>query len=216
MTDSPTSENQVVKDKVHPPLWLKLLRRTAISLGLVIIVTTAAGATWLWFFVNNDLGPLVEKELSKLIDRPVKIGSIEKVYLTGLRVGLSTLPATESEPYFAEIPTVKVGFNPLTLLLTNTLYLKIALLEPNFYIEQQVKADWLQLKLQKVSESSKTLNIKIKTVEVQNGKVILFANGERISNLFEIDEPMVLKPVVYIMFNLKLKFSITKLKPSIK
>jgi translocation and assembly module TamB len=93
----------------------------------------------------------VERELTKLIDRPVKIGPIEQFYLTGLKVGLSSLPATESDPDFAEIPTVKVGFNPLTLLLSRTLNLKISLIDPSIYIEQDSQGAWLQLKIKKIS-----------------------------------------------------------------
>jgi hypothetical protein len=52
MTDS-TSENQAITDQPNPPLWVKWLRRTAIGLGLVVVVTAAAGGTWLWFFCQE-------------------------------------------------------------------------------------------------------------------------------------------------------------------
>jgi translocation and assembly module TamB len=205
MTDS-TSENQAITDQPNPPLWVKWLRRTAIGLGLVVVVTAAAGGTWLWFFVKNDLGSLVERELTKLIDRPVKIGPIEQFYLTGLKVGLSSLPATESDPDFAEIPTVKVGFNPLTLLLSRTLNLKISLIDPSIYIEQDSQGAWLQLKIKKSQASSKTININIKTIEIDDGQVMLLPNGAKRSQLFKLEQPMEFNPLVLEQVNIEAKF----------
>ncbi|WP_354635437.1 translocation/assembly module TamB domain-containing protein [Planktothricoides raciborskii] len=210
MTDSPKSENSSLDPlssaQVSPLLSPKLWRRGAIGLGFVLVVGTAGAISWLWFFVNNDLGPLVEKELGKLIDRPVKIGPIEEFYLTGLRVGASAIPTTETDPDFVEIPTVKVGFDPLMLLFRRTLNLKISLLQPTIYIEQDIKNTWLDLNLKKSSASQKTVNINIKTVEITNGQVILAPNGTRRAQLFDLEEPMVLPPVLLENVQAKARF----------
>jgi translocation and assembly module TamB len=210
MTDSSKSENSSLNPlssvPVNPLLSSKLWRRGAIGLGLVLVVGTAGAISWLWFFVNNDLGPLVEKELGKLIDRPVKIGQIEEFYLTGLQVGASAIPTTETDPDFVEITTVKVGFDPLMLLFRRTLNLKISLQQPTIYIEQDINNTWLDLNLKKSSDSQKTVNINIKTVEITNGQVILAPNGTRRAQLFDLEEPMALNPVLLENVQAKARF----------
>ncbi len=210
MTDSSKSENSSLNPlsnaPVNPLLSSKLWRRGTIGLGLVLLVGTAGAISWLWFFVNNELGPLVEKELGKLIDRPVKIGPIEEFYLTGLQLGASAIPPTKNDPDFVEVPTVNVRFEPLTLLVRRTLNLKISLQQPTIYIEQDINNTWLNLNLKKSSGSQKTVNINIKTVEITNGQVILAPNGEIRAKLFALEKPMVLPPVLWQNVQAKARF----------
>lgn len=214
MTDSPKSDNSSLnllsnllsKAQRSPILASKLWHRGAIGLSLILLVGTAGALSWLWFFVNSDLKSLVEKELEKLIDRPIKIGSIEQYYLTGLRIGASTIPPTEADPDFVKVPTVNVRFDPLALLFKGTLNLKIALQQPTIYIAQDIAGNWIGLN-SKESALAKTSNVNITTVQIINGQVMLLPNGKIQAQLFDQKLPMKLPAVILQNFQAKANFN---------
>lgn len=219
MTDSPKSDNSCLNllskllssAQTSPILSSKLWRRGAIGLSLILLVGTGGALLWLWFFVNRDLESLVAKELEKLIDRPIKIGSIEQYYLTGLRIGASAIPPTETDPDFVKVPTVNVSFEPLTLLFRRTLNLKIALQQPTIYIAQDIAGNWLSLN-SKESALAKTSNVNITTVQITNGQVMLLPNGKIQAQLF--DQKSSLMPYI-IMQNFQAKVNFNSFQKNI-
>ena len=120
-----------------------LLSRTGIALGIPLLAGLAGGAWWLWIFVQKDLAPLVQKNLTQTLKRPVQLGRVERFSLTGLRFGPTSVPATPTDPDRASVKAVEVGFNPLQLVFTRTLKLNVTLVQPDVYIEQDAKGDWL-------------------------------------------------------------------------
>jgi len=142
MTKSPNSNKQP-EPHSHQRLRLLLLSRTGIALGIPLLAGLAGGAWWLWIFVQKDLAPLVQKNLTQTLKRPVQLGRVERFSLTGLRFGPSSVPATPTDPDRASVKAVEVGFNPLQLLFTRTLKLNVTLVQPDVYIEQDAKGDWL-------------------------------------------------------------------------
>lgn len=219
MTDSPKSDNSSLnllfkllsKAQTSPILTSKLWHRGAIGLSLILLVGTVGAVSWLWFFVNSDLKSLVAKELEKLIDRPIKIGSIEQYYLTGLRIGASAIPPTETDPDFVKVPTVNVRFDPLTLLFKGTLNLKIALQQPTIYIAQDTAGNWLGLNL-KESALAKTSNVNITTIQIINGQVMLLPNGKIKAQLFDQELPTKLPVIFWQNFQGKANFNLGQKK----
>ncbi|MCY7273181.1 MAG: hypothetical protein LH702_05415, partial [Phormidesmis sp. CAN_BIN44] len=99
-----------------------------------------------WFanrFVDEQLAPLVQTNLTQLLDRPVELGKVERYSLNSLRFGKSGIPATATDPDRASIEAVEVGFNPIQLLLSRTLKLDVTLIKPTAYIEQDKNGVWV-------------------------------------------------------------------------
>jgi translocation and assembly module TamB len=142
MTKSPNSNNQSEPGS-NQRLRFLLLIRTGIALGIPLLAGVAGGAWWLWVFVQKDLAPLVQKNLTQTLKRPVQLGRVERFSLTGLRFGPTSVPATPTDPDRASVKAVEVGFNPLHLVFTRTLKLNVTLVQPDVYIEQDAEGNWL-------------------------------------------------------------------------
>ncbi|MBW4496212.1 MAG: translocation/assembly module TamB domain-containing protein [Oscillatoria princeps RMCB-10] len=177
MTNSQISGNQLEaqsnRPQKTPKTWLVLLTRTGIALSVVAVAGGAAGAAWLWHFVNTELAPLVATELTKTLKRPVKLGRLESLWLTGLRFGPSELPPTNTDPDRASVSAVKVGFNIPQLLATRTLNLDITLIKPDVYIEQDQNGQWVIIPEITAPETQGPVKIDLDTVRLENARVVL-------------------------------------------
>ncbi|NJN23405.1 MAG: hypothetical protein HC810_02060 [Acaryochloridaceae cyanobacterium RL_2_7] len=82
--------------------------------------TVGAGGLWkAWDFVHHDLAPMVAKDLSRSINRPVQLGQLKSSSLTSLTFGRSSIPP---HPYpngqdgidrdSATVDEIEVRFNP--------------------------------------------------------------------------------------------------------
>jgi translocation and assembly module TamB len=100
---------------------LRLLKRSSLALGAVFIAGGAIGAWWAKNYIDQDLAPLVEKNLQDLLGRPVKIGQVESFTLSGLRFASLAIPATATEADRVTAKGLDVQFSPLEVLFTRTL-----------------------------------------------------------------------------------------------
>ncbi|MFB2921860.1 translocation/assembly module TamB domain-containing protein [Aerosakkonema funiforme] len=174
MTNSPNPSNEP-QSSANRRVWLLWLSRTGLAFGVLVVVGVAAGAWWAWVFVQEQLGPLVEKNLSESLKRPLKLGKVERFSVSGLRFGASEIPATPTDPDRAAVGAIDVGFNPVKLLLNRTLELDLTLVNPDVYIEQDEKDRWIVSEIS-VGEGTGPFKTEIKSVRVSNAKVVLVPN----------------------------------------
>jgi len=183
MTDNP--ENQPPEsNSTNPELEVapNRVRRSKLRLILlgslvVVLVGIGGGIAGAWIFIQQMLSPLVEKELTRLLDRPVEIGEVENFSLGGLRFGSSALPATPTDSDRATIEAVQVGFNPVKLLLSRTLELDVSLINPDLYVEQDANGVWIATKIQ--SGEKGPLKVDLKKIRVRNGDIVLVSRGDQ-------------------------------------
>ena len=150
-----------------------LLRVGAVA-GGVFLAGLAAGGWWTWRFVQNDLAPLVAKNLSELFDRPVEVGDIKSISLTSLTIGESAVPATETDPDRASVPEIVVRFNPLQALWDRTLGLDVTLNNPEVYVEQDEDGLWVSTTLkQEEGGPEPIVKIELDTLRVRDGTLRL-------------------------------------------
>ena len=130
MTDSP----QTPQDKPTRPRrrWRRLLTYSAIGLGTI----TVAGGIALTWFVKEELAPTVEKALTTLLQRPIKVGKLESFGPGYLKFGPSSVPPTATNPDRASTDAVEVRF-PLLPLLSRNVKLNITLVDVEAYIHQR-------------------------------------------------------------------------------
>lgn len=179
MTNSPNSnnENNETEQQRSRRVWLLWLSRAGLGFGVVALIGILAGAWWAWVFINRELAPLVEKNLSDLFQRPVNLGRVERFSLNSLRFGSSSVPPTATDPDRASAQAVDVNFNPLQLLFTRTLNLNIDLVNPDVYIEQSPDGRWITTQL-KQSEEQGPITTNVESIRISNGNVVLLPNAK--------------------------------------
>jgi translocation and assembly module TamB len=170
----PTSGNQPQQASTRV-LRRRQQQRIALFIGVVLLAGVGGGLTWTWFFIQQQLGPTVEQTLSKILNRPVKLGRLESFSLNGLRFGSTKVPATPTDPDRADIEAVDVSFNLVPLLLHRTLPLDVTLVKPNVYIQQDKDGTWVNAKLQTLPKGA--IDIKLEVLRLRNADVVLVPKG---------------------------------------
>lgn len=130
MTNTP----QDTQDKSTRPRrrWRRILIYSGLGLGTVTIAGGVALVSW----IKTELAPMVETSLTKLLERPIKVGKLESVSIGYLKFGPSLVPETATNPDFATTEAVEVRF-PLVPLLSRTLKLNVTLVDVEAYIQQR-------------------------------------------------------------------------------
>ena len=164
--------------------WLILFSRPLIGC-LLVLLAILAGAGWrLWIFVNQELAPLIEKELSQSLNRPVELGSVERFSLIGLRFGESAIPPFTKrvagklvkEPDSLTTRSVDVIFNPLDLLLTRTLNLDVTLAQPHLYLQQGQDGRWVRVEITP-RERTGPFKTNLQAVRFREAEAVLVPQG---------------------------------------
>ena len=157
-----------------------LFSRTTIAIGVPILVGVAAGAWWINRFIYEQLSPLVEKNLSQTLKRPIKVGRVERFGLTGLRLGATSVPATPTDPDTASIEAVEVNFNPLSVLLTRTLPLDVTLVNPKAYVQQDTQGRWVNTDIATGGEGG-PIQIALNRLGWRNAQAVLVSNVQQLT-----------------------------------
>ena len=157
-----------------------LLSRGGLALGGLSLVGIVGGVWRLQSFIQKDLAPLVEKNLTSIIDRPLELGKVEGFSLTGVRFGASAVPATASDPDRVKADAIEVGFDPLKLLFDRRLKLDVTLVNPVGYVEQDFQGRWITTNIV-LPEEPGPIAIDVDRVSLRNGNVALipFVEGDK-------------------------------------
>lgn len=160
------------------PRWL--------GLGLLAgstLVLVGAGAAWRgWVWLQNDLTPWLEAELTTAISRPVELGDLERLTLSGLRVGPSHIPATATDADSLSLQAVEVQVN-LGDLLRRKLILNVVLDQADLYLEQTADGQWVDLDLELPEredlDRDPWIDVQPGTLRLQNSRVVLVPYDRR-------------------------------------
>ncbi|MBE9216420.1 translocation/assembly module TamB domain-containing protein [Plectonema cf. radiosum LEGE 06105] len=140
----PESDSQAAPSQPRKRVWL---RNTIKIAGVSLLGLGVAGYFGLDYWIRRKLPPLLDEQLSEFINREVKVGEVRSWSITGVRLENSSIPATENDPNYVRTKAVDIGFNPIGLLFTQTLPLRISLIEPDVYIEEDKQGEWIRLNL---------------------------------------------------------------------
>ncbi|MEG4446924.1 translocation/assembly module TamB domain-containing protein [Microcoleus sp. AT9_B5] len=166
MTNSDDDKNQLAPRPQRR--WWRLLLLSGTGLGIIALVAVAVGYQW----VREKLAPLVETEVSQLLERPVQIGRLERFSPTSLRFGRSTLPATPTDPDYASTEAVEVQFSIWQLLFNRTLKLDITLVKPSAYIEQDALGRWVNIPTRE-QKSPGLFKTEVEAIRAENVAAVL-------------------------------------------
>ncbi|MGD1942414.1 MAG: translocation/assembly module TamB domain-containing protein [Leptolyngbyaceae cyanobacterium] len=140
MSNGAPPEPESTNTKQRRQIW----KTTGLTLGAIAILGAAGGTLAAWIFVNERLSPWASELLTEALDRPVYLGEVKRVSLTGVRFGQSALPATADDPDQLVVETLSIRLNLLQLL-TRTLRPRITVENPVVYVEQNAQGEWLDI-----------------------------------------------------------------------
>ncbi len=146
----------------------------AISLGASTLLIGSAVALGAWIFINRGLTPLLEKQLSALLERELELGELERLSLNGVRVGPSKLNATATDPSYATADAVEVKFSTLQVLFQRELEIDLRLIGANGYIEQHPDKGWLGIDVPTFEPvDDPFIQVRMDDIDVVNSQVTL-------------------------------------------
>jgi translocation and assembly module TamB len=178
MTKPRNNPEHLPQPNGNPRLGLLFLKRTGIALGAILLVGLVGGAWRLWTFVHKDLAPLVERNLTQSLKRPVKLGAVEKFSLSGVRFGASAIPPTPTDPDKVTVDGVEASFDPLQLLLARRLKLDVNLINPDLYLEQDSQGRWLTTTINVQPQPGAAVKTEVNNIRFSNGDVVLMPYRE--------------------------------------
>ena len=159
-------------------------RPSTITFAMISLTIGVVGYFGVRMWLYQNLPGLIETQLSKVIKRDVRVGQLKALYLTSLELGPSSIPATTTDPDHVAIKRIKVGFNPLPLLLKRSLPVTINLVNVDVYAQQEANGEWINLKdLNFDHSSSLPIDLDAK-VRVWNSKIALLPYGQ--TNPFKV------------------------------
>lgn len=144
----------------------------------LILLSIGGGLSYSWYFLNQKLSPLVEKELTNFLNRPIILGNVESVFISGVTFGKTEIPATKTDSDYSSMEEIRVKINPLKLLLDKRLELELTIIEPNIYIEEDDSNIWIETKLNKGTSKWRDIDISLKSIHLQNTHLTLKTNSQ--------------------------------------
>ncbi|WP_245602588.1 translocation/assembly module TamB domain-containing protein [Gloeothece verrucosa] len=143
-----------------------------------MLVSITGGLVYGRFVIEQQLAPILEKELSDFLNRPVKIGSVEGISLTGVRFGKSEILPTPTDPAKISLAEVDVSFNPVKFFSHSQLTLDVKAIRPNIYLEQGVNGSWLMTPFDVIkSNGSQEGAVELESLQFINADVVLRARS---------------------------------------
>ncbi|ACK68146.1 protein of unknown function DUF490 [Rippkaea orientalis PCC 8801] len=127
-----------------------------------------------WFFLQRQLTPLVEDQLSNFLNRPVKLGSVQYFSLNRVRFGSSEILTTATDPAQVSMVGLEVDYDPIKLILTQKLEIGITAIDPNVYLKQGKQGNWILTEFDAVKPNNP---IKLKSLRFRNAQGLLLANS---------------------------------------
>ncbi|MBD2295239.1 translocation/assembly module TamB domain-containing protein [Anabaena sphaerica FACHB-251] len=184
-------------------LWLMILSRGSMALGALLLLLIIAGIWRLRDFIQTELAPLAQKNLTNTLNRPVELGQVTEFSLTGVRFAASAIPATATDPDRATIEAVDVGFDPWQLVVNRQLKLDVTLINPDIYIQQDNKERWITTTIAPAGKPG-LIKTDLDKLRFRNAKLVLLGNqrtgeaGEQRRNInFPVPSPQSPIPVVF-------------------
>ncbi|KAB8315111.1 translocation/assembly module TamB [Tolypothrix campylonemoides VB511288] len=169
--------------------WLFILSRGGIAMSGILLIGIMGGAWQVWNFVHKDLVQLAQTNLTTTLNRPVQLGKVKQLSLTGVKFGASAIPATPTDPDKVTVEVVEVGFDPLQLLLNHRLKLDVTLVNPDVYLQQDEQRRWITTKITPAGRKG-PIKTDLDKLRFRNANLILVPQpnqvGEEINSKFKI------------------------------
>jgi translocation and assembly module TamB len=143
-----------------------------------LLLGSITGASWGTSYTQAQLVPQIAQLLQETLDRPVQLGKVERVSLTGVRLGASAVPATATDRDTLTVEAIDVQFNPLDLVWKQKIELTITLIQPKAFIDQD-ETGWLNLDLDLEGEEL----VEVKRIRLRDATIELAGTAKPLRSL---------------------------------
>ncbi|MEN9870761.1 MAG: hypothetical protein RLZZ171_1749, partial [Cyanobacteriota bacterium] len=158
-------------------------REIVMAVSLLLVSGTGLGLIYGWYLIQRKLIPLIETEAGNYLHRPLELGELRSISLTGASFGNSALPSTSKNPDFVKTKGVKVNFAPLHFLRQKELKLDLILVKPDVYIEQAESKLWTPTDFGSGKESKGKIKVEVKSIQLDGGQLSLVAYNSQTNDL---------------------------------
>ncbi|WP_168130321.1 translocation/assembly module TamB domain-containing protein [Synechococcus sp. PCC 7502] len=125
------------------------------------------------YFLEQQLSPLVQTELSKLLNRPVNLGGVDRFSWNGVRFGQTEIPTTDSEPNFLVSEAIDVQVDLWNYIQTRQLGLDVTVVKPHVFLRQDFANGQYLPQLIKPSTSTEVGTIDLRSVKIEDADLTL-------------------------------------------
>ena len=109
MTQSPNDNNNSGEIQLlEKPSKVNRWRKFLIWIGVTLLIGVGSSAAIAWYFIQRQLAPLVEKNLTNALDRPLNLGKVEGFGLNSIYFGNTELPATSTDTDWLKLDKIQV------------------------------------------------------------------------------------------------------------
>jgi translocation and assembly module TamB len=157
--------------------WLKLFLKTGSAIGLGLFLFGIVGIGFGQWWAKNNLAPIVARELTKSLKRPVNVGTIEDIWLNEVHLTKSSIPAHGDDLNRLEVRDIIINFNPFQLAFDRTLKLDIHIIDPSIYAEQTAGGKWVNIPSQ-AKKSPSPVKIEVGKVQIDNARITMLPYGK--------------------------------------
>ncbi len=167
---------------------LERLRLAPSGWWAATVVLGAGVGVWVGgcWWVREHLAPVISQELSRVLNRPVTLGTVERLGWTGVRFGASTIPATATDPDYVQVQGIEVQFHPWQLLWKRQLDLQVRLWQPQAVFHQSPDRRWLRMRLLGADPApGSPIKVQVTQVALQGGRVTLVPWGSRRAQTYD-------------------------------
>jgi len=110
----------------------------------LFILSLGGSLSYGWYFLTQKLVPAIETPVSEYLGREVRLGEIESISFTSIRLGESQIPTNEKDNDYVVAEGVEITINPF-LLLQRQVDLSIKLIRPFGYLQQNDDNSWFSI-----------------------------------------------------------------------
>ncbi|NJL53488.1 MAG: hypothetical protein HC930_17380 [Hydrococcus sp. SU_1_0] len=181
--DSEYNSGKKADPDTAPTQFPKQWRRVVMTFALLLLGVTGGSLLYGWYFVQQKLIPLIEKEAGNYLHRPLELGELKSLSLTEANFGKSALPATGNNPDFVKVQRVKINLAPIYFLRRRELKLDLILLKPDVYIEQDAAKQWTPTDFGSGKKSTGKIKVKVKSIQFEGGQLALVAYNSQSKSL---------------------------------
>ena len=165
--------SQLLNNLLHNPgYWLKLFLKTSSVVGLGLFLLGIVGIGFARSWAKDHLAPIVAKELSKTLKRPVNLGEIEDIWFDRIQINNAFIPTHSDDFNQLKVREVIITFSPLDLLLKQSVKLDIEIAAPDIYLAQNVRGNWLNISPQPKSSPS-PIKVELGTINIENARIVV-------------------------------------------
>lgn len=142
----------------------------------VLAVGLGGGIAMGWFLIQRNLTPIVEREISDFLNRPVQLGSLQSLSFNHVRFGQTDILTTPSDPGQVSMSALEIAYNPIKFLLENKLEISITAVEPDVYLAQGKGGNWLLTEFDSLDPKNP---IKLNSLQFKKADVTLVAYAQK-------------------------------------